>query len=113
MERSLNDYPILVRYNKAISIINKSLKSPNKSIKGLISSVSPFGIGTKIRGNTTKDSEHNIKLYSSKGISYIKQEAIIKNADSFDKYKVLLSQTVLNTQVNHPKMENLMFYHQR
>ena len=93
MERSLNDYPILVRYNKAISIINKSLKSPNKSIKGLISSVSPFGIGTKIRGNTTKDSEHNIKLYSSKGISYIKQEAIIKNADSFDKYKVLLSQT--------------------
>ena len=65
--RSLSEYPILVRYNKAISIIRKTECIEQIFVKDIVSSVSPFGISTKVRGQEHKDLTHTIRLFSSKG----------------------------------------------
>ena len=93
MTRALNEFPILVRYNNAITIIRKANAKNNGSIQEYISSVSPFGISTKTRGESQKDNEHKIRLFSSKGISYLSENEVTKGIDYLGVYKVLLSQT--------------------
>ena len=93
MTRSLSEYPILVRYNDAISIIQKALEKNEKKISEIVSGVSPFGIETKIRGFATKDERHNITLYASAGKSYLSKYEVPKGSEWIDKYKVMVSQT--------------------
>lgn len=93
MTRSLSQYPIFVRYNEAISIIEKVHCKKEKAICDIVSGVSPFGIETKVRGIDKKDSAHNITLYSSVGLSYLSRSDITKGIEWLDKYKVLISQT--------------------
>lgn len=93
MIRNLDEYKIFVRYNDAVSIIRKVCSKSETNMMNKISSISPFGISTKIRGNITKDSSNNIELYTSKGIGYICSDDVKANYEYIDKYKVLLSQT--------------------
>ena len=50
--------------------------------------VSPFGIRSFVRGESTK-SQGLLTLKSSAGISYIEPTVVTKNADLVDKYKVM------------------------
>lgn len=93
MIRNLDEYKIFVRYNDAVSIIRKVWSKSETNMMNKISSISPFGISTKIRGNITKDSSNNIELHTSKGIGYICNDDVKANYEYIDKYKVLLSQT--------------------
>jgi len=93
MERSLNEFPVLVRYNEAVSIVRKIAEKQEPSVADIVSPISPFGIPTKVRGSNIKSKIYSVPLHTSAGVSYIKPEEIIKGKDYLNSYKVLLSQT--------------------
>lgn len=93
MERFLNEYEILIRDNRAISIIRKIQDISSESMQDLVSVISPFGISTKIRGDSKKKEKDDLKLFSSQGISYIPREAVSSDNDYLYVYKAMVSQT--------------------
>jgi site-specific DNA-methyltransferase (adenine-specific) len=92
MHRYLDEFPILVRYNKAVSIIHKVNSKNEKRIDSIISSLMPYGLSTSYRGKKEKRLD-DLTLYSSEGVSYIGRDEISKGKDTVDKYKILISKT--------------------
>jgi len=86
MARYLNEFPVIIRNNKSVSIIHKVQSEP--TIESIVSSISPFGIPTYVRG--TKEVNQFV-LHSSEGTGYIGKEAVKSGFKYFKKYKVLLS----------------------
>ncbi len=91
--RPLNEFPTLVRYNKAIDIIHKINKISPIMLSKMVSSISPFGLSTKIRGSEKSDNINSIKLYSSEGFNYISDDCIEKGREFINCFKVIVSQT--------------------
>lgn len=85
--RALNEYPILVRYNKAISILNKVKKMLDKPMSVLSLSSKPFGFRTAARGSN-KPFEDAVVLYTSQGKGFVSREEVTKNADLIDTWKI-------------------------
>lgn len=78
MIRPLDEFPILVRYNEAVSILRKVREKKENTLDTIISSISPYGLSTKVRGIEKPDSVNNVKMYSSKGCSYISSAEVEK-----------------------------------
>jgi len=93
MRRSLNEFQVLVRYNSAVSILRKIEALNEPSLSDIVSPISPYGLSTKTRGIANKDSEHSIRLFSSKGESYISLNEVTKGLPSIGKYRTMISQT--------------------
>lgn len=91
--RSLNEFPVLVRYNKAIGILKKVLSKQEKSLADVASGLMPFGLNTSYRGVEHKTDNKNIVLHASNGVTYISKDEISKGSDLLDSYKVLVSKT--------------------
>ena len=91
MKRSLMEYPVFVRYNKSISILHKVATLQEESIADEIYSRNPFGVVSSMRGQISPDNEHTIKLITSQGDGYIKKDAITKNDNIINHYKVMIS----------------------
>lgn len=93
MTRSLDELPVLVRYNKAISIIHKVNAKNDGKLADIISSLMPFGLSTSYRGKAKKGSADDLTLQASDGVTYIKRTEISKGSEYVDKYKILVSKT--------------------
>lgn len=93
MIRPLNEFNILVRYNKAVSIIHKVNSAKEKKLEDIISSLMPFGLSTSYRGRPSPASRDDLALHASNGITYIKRKEISKGDDIVDCYKILVSKT--------------------
>lgn len=91
--RPLNEFPVLVRYNSAVSIIHKVKEQKEVSIDTIISPLMPYGLSTNYRGKINKESDDELVLHASTGITYIKLEEISKGFDNVEKYKILISKT--------------------
>lgn len=91
MKRSLMEYPVFVRYNKSISILHKVATLQEESIANEIYSRNPFGVVSSMRGQISPDNKHTIKLITSQGDGYIKKDAITKNDNIINHYKVMIS----------------------
>lgn len=91
-ERLLDEYPVVVRYNKAETIINKVRSFNEKCITDIISSLMPFGLSTNVRGETNQIDGY-YKLYASNGVTYIDPKQITKGEEYVGSYKVLVSKT--------------------
>ena len=91
--RPLNEFPTLVRYNKAISIIHKISRISSGKLSDKVSSISPFGLSTKTRGVPEANHSNSIKLYSSDGYNYLSRSSIEKGLEYIDVFKVMISQT--------------------
>jgi site-specific DNA-methyltransferase (adenine-specific) len=87
--RPLNEYPVFIRYNESISIINKIKAKKEKNIVNLISSRNPYGFATNERG-ASYSKVNNIKLISSQGEGYVNINSITQGKDSINKYKVMI-----------------------
>ena len=90
LKRYLDEYPVFVRYNQAISIIHKVINFKESSLSTIVGTLMPYGLSTNVRGHT-KPLENDLTLYASDGITYISPELITKGQETIDKYKVLVS----------------------
>ena len=52
--RSLNEYPVFIRFNDAINIVNKVKSFREESMERIISTRNPFGLSSKERGHSDK-----------------------------------------------------------
>lgn len=91
--RPLNEFPVIVRYNDAVSIIRKVLSQNEISITTIISPLMPFGMSTNYRGKREISKENYITLHASNGVSYIKKDEVTNGLNILDKYKVMISKT--------------------
>lgn len=94
MSRSLSEFPVLVRYNEAVSIIRKVMFKDKVCISSIMSFLMLFGLNTSYRGNEHKQDSDDLTLYASgNSITYIKRTDITKGEEFVDKYKVIISKT--------------------
>lgn len=90
-ERDLNEFPVFVRYNEALSIIHKVNLTIENKVSECIFSRNPFGLSSSFRGVDIQTKDKTITLHSSKGISYISKADVKQNLDIINKYKVMIS----------------------
>ncbi len=90
VSRKLDEYPIFPRYNDALSIIDKTLKKKEKLMSDSVSAQTPFGLYTNFKG-LTKENKNTLKVYTSKGISFVEKSEISKGVNLISKYKVSFS----------------------
>ena len=91
--RALNEFPVIVRYNEAVSIIHKITSKNKDKLEKIISSLMPYGLSTNYRGRAVKSHSDDLTLHSSRGITYISPSEINKGFDTVNKYKILISKT--------------------
>ena len=91
--RRLDEFPILIRSNMAISIVHKVLKYGDEAYSNHAYPRNPFGFATNFRGRTNK-LQGDIEILTSKGFQYIPRNAVKKNSDIIDSYKVLIGRLV-------------------
>ena len=78
-----------IRYNEAVSILNKVRSFGEQSIRDSISSRKPFGLSTTFRGKATL-MKGGIKIYRNGGVGYAKLDEINTNQELIKYYKVLI-----------------------
>lgn len=86
--RSLNEYEVFIRYNEAVSIIEKIKMQNEKCFSNHVGTRNPYGLSSSFRG-TSRGGE--ITLHSSDGISYISKSQVAQENGDVDKYKVMIS----------------------
>ena len=92
-KRTLNEFPIFIRRNEAVSIIHKILSKNEKKLsdKGGCSSQTPFGFLSTFQGTETKSSSDDCEILSSKGWGYVTRTSVTKGVEMIDKYKTMIS----------------------
>ena len=82
---------VFIRYNGAISILDKVNKFNENPFKQIISARKPFGLNTSFRGlKEKKDKENKILLYANKSKGYVMENKIIKNNNWINDYKLFV-----------------------
>lgn len=87
-ERKLNEFPVFIRYNEALSIVYKAHALHEPSFSECISTRNPFGLSSSERGDNNEDA---YTLYSSGGIFKIARKKVTAGTDMIHDYKIMLS----------------------
>lgn len=98
ISRHLDAYDILVRYNQAVPILERILGASEDdafdSLASQVSPIQPFSIRTNFRGAPNADGMANpVLIFQNGGTGFIERDAIPRNADWVDEWKVFLSGT--------------------
>jgi site-specific DNA-methyltransferase (adenine-specific) len=87
LARPLDQFPTFVRFNKAVSILEKIQSKGHPSIVSQVSTQKPFGLRTFVRPSGSG----NITLFANKSVGKIEKSKIASGHELLDKWKVLLS----------------------
>jgi site-specific DNA-methyltransferase (adenine-specific) len=87
MKRPLNQFDSFVRFNKAISILQKVKAKNYPSLKERVSTQKPFGLRTFVRPT----GKGTITLYANKTVGKIQKSEISAGTEMIDQWKVLVS----------------------
>ena len=98
LSRYLDDYDILVRYNEAVPILERVLGSSGggvfDSLASQVAPIQPFSIRTNFRGAPSSDGMAKpVLIYQHGGTGFIERDAIPRNTEWVDQWKVFLSAT--------------------
>lgn len=85
--RYLNEFPVIVRSNDAVSILEKVNSKGLPSLSAKVSSQKPFGLRTYVK----PDKEGELVLRWNKGKGPIKRENVTAGKEMIDKTKVIVS----------------------
>ncbi len=86
-ERYLNEFPIVVRSNKAIDILHKVLRENEELLQNYVSSMKPFGLRTY----EEPDETGKLTLRWNKGKGPVEASRITAGQQYIDKWKVISS----------------------
>lgn len=92
-ERRLNAFPIFIRSNMAVSIVEKVLEKCSDVYSNHAYPRNPFGFATNFRGRTARQ-EGDVEILTSVGFQYVPRVEVKKNADAIKMYKVLIGRLV-------------------
>ena len=93
MDRKLDEFPILIRSNTAVSIVHKVLAVTSDMWSDHAYPRNPFGFSTNYRGRTEK-LPGDIELLTSKGFQYVSDKDVTKNRAIINHYKILIGRLV-------------------
>jgi hypothetical protein len=98
MERYLDQYDVLVRYNEAITLLERVLtpsgSAPFESLASQVAPIQPFSLRTNFRGQPSPDGMTDpVLLYQNSGTGYVERSAIPRNVEWVVQWKVFLSST--------------------
>jgi site-specific DNA-methyltransferase (adenine-specific) len=100
MARYLDEHDILVRQNEAIPILHRVLATPPdgrtfESLASRVAPIQPFSIRTNFRGAPVSDGMTDpVVLYQSGGTAFIERDAIPRNVEWVDQWKVIVGGAV-------------------
>ncbi|MBS3949162.1 MAG: Eco57I restriction-modification methylase domain-containing protein [Peptococcaceae bacterium] len=91
MTRPLLDFgaDTFIRYNEAISIVEKVRAFSEGSLREWVSTSKPFGFRTNYTAKSTRFKDA-VKLYQNGGVGYVRRDDITQNIDVLDKFKVFI-----------------------
>lgn len=89
-KKDLREYNLIIRFKEAYDIIKKIKEKKVPFLSSIVSSVSPFGLNSNIRGSKEK-SKNDVSLYTKDGISYLSIDKVQKGQEMIGKYKVMIS----------------------
>jgi site-specific DNA-methyltransferase (adenine-specific) len=92
--RVLDEFDVFVRYNAAVPIIHKVYATEEQSLMASVKTRNVFNLDSAVRGNSEKTASHNIVVYSSKGIGYLKRSAITAGEQFLLRYKTLMGKVL-------------------
>jgi site-specific DNA-methyltransferase (adenine-specific) len=90
IQRDLGKFDVFVRYNNAISIIDKVQLHQESSLQEIVSSRNPFGLSSKHRGESVSF-KNSLRLHTSQGVYHINNEEVTKGKDLIGVNKVMIS----------------------
>lgn len=91
MTRKLDEYDIFVRFNEAVSILNKVKIFDEERVSSIVSSRKPFGFPTTYTKFSTEPIENGVLIYAQKKKGWIDREKVLLNKELIDAPKVFLS----------------------
>lgn len=92
-KRPLDEFPILIRSNLAVSIVHKIIDSGVDVWSNHAYPRNPFGFATNYRGREDRR-KNDIEILSSVGFRYVDRSEVKKNTDIIDHYKILIGRLV-------------------
>lgn len=90
-ERNLQEFPVFVRYNEALSIIHKVQKKTKSYISDVMGGRNPFGFESFARGEKKPQHDNDCVLHYSGGVGYVPVNSVTKARDLVGKYNVMIS----------------------
>lgn len=87
------DIEVLIRYNEAISILEKiKAQGQHKTFDELVSPRKPFGLATNFNKFTEqKTSNNNIKIYANNKTGFVSKNEILRNEEWVNQHKIYIS----------------------
>ena len=92
MKRDLNDSNVFIRDIGALNIVEKIKSYGEPNMSSIVFSRNPFGFSSNQEGNA-KPFPNSIRMFTSKGWTYVNIEDVSSNKDIIGKWKVMMSKT--------------------
>lgn len=88
--RPLNKYDIIIRFNQAVSILDKVLDKSDKFFDDIVLATNPFGMRTSF-DNFTEKNDNSVHVHARKVTGYTDIRNVTKNIDRIPRYKTVVS----------------------
>ncbi|HEY3529651.1 MAG TPA: Eco57I restriction-modification methylase domain-containing protein [Nocardioides sp.] len=90
--RFLDAYDVLIRWNDAVSVLDKVTANKEPTLDSRVSSRKPFGLPTNFHGKASDVGlQDAVKLFGSQKVSWINRSEIPVNRNWVDDWKVLMT----------------------
>jgi site-specific DNA-methyltransferase (adenine-specific) len=90
-ERRLDGYDVFIRFNKAVSILEKVLALKEQTLDTQVSSRKPFGFATNFDDYKKKPFEGALQFFARGEVGWIAPAKIVANTEWVPKWKVFTS----------------------
>lgn len=89
--RRLDDFDVFIRFNKAVSILNKVRKLGEPALDEQVSRQKPFGFRTNFEAFSRTPITNGVRLYARGQAGWIERNEIKFNSEWIDSWKVITS----------------------